>query len=495
MTTTPARTYEHAFQSFGLRENPFQGSPDPRFFFAGRSYETTLSEIGAGIEGRRGLLVLTGEPGTGKTTLVRRFLEWLGSKKISTSYVFHSHLNSAGLFEFILKDFGIRAESTKKSEMLAALQEFLQGRQAQGDSPVVIIDEAQALSVRALSELCLLLNLETSGGKLLQIVLVGQTELDEKLRRPELRQLRQRIAVRCRLPLLSLEETEEYIGARLRCAGGTSDEGRLFPSQTLEALYAYAQGVPRVTNLLCEKALLATYAQRQSVVTPASVRRVAAEFDFAFDPHSSPATMPEMRLRTSTVIPLDAPSNAAPVTEPPMEVAAPAGMESTAEMEMPLAAVPSVEPVVETVLQLPALPLKTLPPEPKAKPNVTVFVPKEADPEPVPATVDAAPEATIPVAATAEAAAPPRVHYRHRPETAFHRYWREVADSFVRDWRHFLGAFQTQTAPDGKVLFMKKYDLKRDLVAPVSRWLSRPMPVKPGNKEEAKARQAGRGTF
>lgn len=480
MTTTSSRTYEHAFQSFGLRENPFHGSPDPRFFFAGRSYDTALSEISAGIESHRGLLVLTGEPGTGKTMLVRRFLEWLGSKKISTSYIFHSHLNSAGLFEFILRDFGVKTESSKKSELLAALQKWLQGRQPDGDSPVVVIDEAQALSVRTLSELCLLLNLETSGGKLLQVLLAGQTELDEKLRRPELRQLRQRIAVRCRLPLLSLEETEEYIAARLRCAGGTTDAGQIFPPQTLETLYAYAQGVPRVTNLLCEKALLATHAQQQSVVTPASMRRVAAEFDFAFDPHSSPMPMPEIRLQTSTVIPLDPPSSA------------PAAM--AAQMAVPPPAVPAMEPVMESVLELPVLP-----PEPKAKPNVMVFTPKALEPEPEPLLDEVAPLQAGTSALTepeeSEPVAQPRMRYNHRPETAFHRYWREVAESFVRDCRHFLGAFRTRTAPDGKILFMRKYDLKRDLVAPVSRWLSKPVAFKSGDKDEAKTHQARGGTF
>jgi len=178
VTTTPFRTYDHTFSVFGLRENPFQGSPDPRFFFAGRSYETVLTESSRGIESRCGLMVLTGEPGTGKTTIVRHLLQWLADKKFSSSYIFHSHLNSTGLFEFILRDFGVRAESSKKSEMLAALHKWLQDRQQELDLPTVIIDEAQALSVRALSELGLLLNLESSGGKLLQIVLVGQTELE-----------------------------------------------------------------------------------------------------------------------------------------------------------------------------------------------------------------------------------------------------------------------------------------------------------------------------
>ncbi len=186
------------------------------------------------------------------------------------------------MFEFILRDFGVPVESAKKSDLLATLHRWLHARQAQGDSPVIIIDEAQALSLRTLSELNLLLNLENIRGKLVQIVLAGQPELEEKLRRPESRALRQRIMVRCRLPLLSLEETEEYIASRLLGAGGSG--AQTFPAETIETIYSYARGIPRLVNLLCEQSLICAYADRSATVSSANVRRVAAEFDLAGEP-------------------------------------------------------------------------------------------------------------------------------------------------------------------------------------------------------------------
>jgi len=273
--------YEHLFHSFGLRENPFHVSPDPRFYFSTRAHDRALAELEFGVDSRQGFIVLTGEAGTGKTTLLNHFLNWLAVRGQSSSYVFHAVLKPVELLEFILHDFGVRAASREKGDLLATLENFLIERHRLGDSPVVIIDEAQAISVRTLDQLRLLLNMEVPGAKLLQIVLAGQPELEEKLRRPELRQLAQRVMFRCGLQALSMDETAEYVMSRCAAAGAAT---KIFSPESLELVSMYSRGIPRTVNLVCEHALIAAYSARTGTVTPEMIRRVAVDFDLTAEP-------------------------------------------------------------------------------------------------------------------------------------------------------------------------------------------------------------------
>jgi general secretion pathway protein A len=274
--------HEQFFSFMGLREDPFHVSPDPRFYYPTSAHESALTELLFGIETRQGFLVLTGEAGTGKTSLLNQIIEWLHRRGRSTAYIFHAHLRPIGLLRFILGDFGVPCQSKSKSDLVNALYTWLLQRHSAHDLPVLILDEAQALPLDTLDELRLLLNLETPRGKLLQIILSGQPELDEKLRLPALRQLRQRIMFHSRLPLLTQKETAAYISSRLAAAG--CSDSSLFPDDAVEDIYASSRGVPRVVNLLCEHALISAYAEQQRVVSPEIVQRIAMDFDLLAEP-------------------------------------------------------------------------------------------------------------------------------------------------------------------------------------------------------------------
>lgn len=274
--------YEQFFNFMGLREDPFHVSPDPRFYYTTSAHEAALARLMFGIENRQGFLVLTGEAGTGKTSLLNRIIDWLHRRKRSTAFIFHAHLEPIGLLKFILSDFGVPCQSKSKSDLVGALHSWLLKRHAAQDLPVVILDEAQALPVHTLDELSLLLNLETPRGKLLQIILSGQPELEQKLRLPALRQLRQRIMVHSRLPVLSHKETAAYISSRLATAGCTGSS--LFPEQVVHDIYESSRGIPRVVNLLCEQALISAYSEQQREISPEMIRRIAMDFDLLSDP-------------------------------------------------------------------------------------------------------------------------------------------------------------------------------------------------------------------
>jgi general secretion pathway protein A len=261
---------------YGLKENPFNVNPDPRYLFLTKQIEEALTGLMYGIQTRKGFITLTGEVGTGKTTLINRLLDWLHQRKARTAFLFNSRMNSNQLFDFILAEFDIQCESKSKSQQLMKLNHWLLDRYRMGETVVLIIDEAQNLTYPVLEEIRLLTNLETSTEKLLQIVLSGQPELEEKLKLPQLRQLRQRIMLRCRTAPLTKEQTHEYISERLKIAGASG--APIFSPHTIDAIHIYSLGIPRVVNLLCEHSLVNGFVEQQRPIQPKIVEEVAQEF-------------------------------------------------------------------------------------------------------------------------------------------------------------------------------------------------------------------------
>jgi general secretion pathway protein A len=262
---------------FGLKASPFNVSPDPRYLYWTKATQEALSALTYGIQSRTGFILLTGEVGTGKTTLLNRVLDWLRDQQVATAYVFNSQMPSVShLFDFIMADFEIPCESREKSQILLKLNQWLLDRHRAGKTSVLIVDEAQNLSEQTLEEIRLLTNLETSSEKLLQIVLSGQPELEEKLNLPQLRQLRQRIVFRCKTAALSREETYGYICERLRTAGSNGQP--IFSKEAMDVIYRYSCGVQRVVNLLCEHALINSFVEETKPVTVKVVEEIAREF-------------------------------------------------------------------------------------------------------------------------------------------------------------------------------------------------------------------------
>jgi general secretion pathway protein A len=261
---------------FGLRESPFNVNPDPRYLYLTRHIQEALAGLTYGIQNRKGFILLTGEVGTGKTTLLNRLLDWLRGQRVATAYIFNSKLEVNHLFDFMMADFEIPCESRDKSQVLLRLNHWLLERYRAGETAVLIVDEAQNLSADVLEEIRLLTNLETSTEKLLQIVLTGQPELEEKLKIPQLRQLRQRITLRCKTSALSLEETFGYIAERLRIAGATGEP--IFSKEAIQTVHLYSRGIPRVVNLLCEHSMINAYVDSLRPVPAQLVEEVARDF-------------------------------------------------------------------------------------------------------------------------------------------------------------------------------------------------------------------------
>jgi general secretion pathway protein A len=305
------------FASFGLRENPFSVSPDPKRLFLTRQTQKAFSDMLAGIQSRQGLILLTGDVGTGKTTLLNSLVAWLQREDIPKALIVNSHLEISELFELMLADFDVPGEGQGHSAF-ARLNAWLLELHRTGRTAVLIIDEAQGLPSHTLEEIRLLLNLETVRGKLLQIILSGQSEFEHKLRRAELRQIQQRVGIRCRTAPLTLEETRDCIRQRLRTAGA-SDE-LIFSPEATEAAFFYSRGIPRVINLLCEHALLKAIAVGIRPVPASMIEDASRELQFDLDRPITSVRATQIVVPRTNLIPMQPLSN-----KPPMAFAAAAG--------------------------------------------------------------------------------------------------------------------------------------------------------------------------
>jgi len=259
---------------FAIRAYPFGSSPDPRFLYVMPQIEETLACLQYSIDARKGFVVMTGEVGTGKTTLLKAALSRFDSTHVSTAYVFNPLLDVLDFLEFVLTDFGVTPTTRTKSGMLIQLNRWLVERFRNDGVCVIAIDEAQNLSWELLEEIRQLTNLETSSEKLLQIVLSGQPELDEKLRNPIVRQLRQRVWMWCKTRPLTNLETEAYIAQRLQAAGATQ---LIFSPDAVQMVHGYSKGIPRLINLICEHSLINGYAEQIKPIPARVVAEVGQE--------------------------------------------------------------------------------------------------------------------------------------------------------------------------------------------------------------------------
>jgi type II secretory pathway predicted ATPase ExeA len=261
---------------FGLTQEPFSVTPDPKFLFRSDAHEEALAQLVYGINARRGFIVLTGEVGTGKTTLIRCLLDQLnGSTK--TALVYHTIVRPKDLLRYVCEKFGVITVKERDRELydyIRFLEQFLLTSYRNGYNVALIVDEAQNLTSEVLENVRLLSNFENSEHKLLQIVLVGQPELGERLNEPELRQIKQRVALRQHLRPLNLAECRKYIAQRLSLAGGSVS---LLGEDALTAIHGYSAGIPRLVNILCDNGLLAAYALRRDVVEAEVIRCVAED--------------------------------------------------------------------------------------------------------------------------------------------------------------------------------------------------------------------------
>lgn len=267
-------------QFYNLTEKPFSVTADPNFLYLSRKHREAISHMQYGIAERMGFLEITGEIGTGKTTLCKAFLNTL-DEHTKTAFILNSNLSEIQLLQAIVEDFGIRLKNKNKITMLNELNRFLLEQLRRNNNVVLILDEAQNLKPSLLEQVRLLSNLETEKEKLLQIVLVGQPELREKLVSRELAQLRQRIAIRYHILPLDRDEVEGYICHRLNVAG--ADNRNFFEKDAMEVIFRFSRGIPRLINIICDKALLAGYTLGKKDIKANMVKKCAKEVEGIFE--------------------------------------------------------------------------------------------------------------------------------------------------------------------------------------------------------------------
>jgi len=262
---------------FHLKKKPFELVPNPEFLYLSKTHNRAVHYLQYGIQEKAGFILLTGEVGSGKTTLIRDLIKQL-SDNVTLAKIFNTKVTSDQLISMICDDFGLDVKGKDKAALTRELNDFLIEQHARRRSPILIIDEAQNLKPELLEEIRMLSNLETNHAKLLQIILVGQPELREILAAPELRQLRQRMSVSCRINPLTKDETGKYILRRLEVAGNR--EAVAFTDDSIDAIYQHCRGIPRLTNILCDFLMLAAYNEEVREIDSSMVHEIAEDLDF-----------------------------------------------------------------------------------------------------------------------------------------------------------------------------------------------------------------------
>jgi general secretion pathway protein A len=260
---------------FGFNEKPFTITPNPQFIYLSGNHREAFAHLLYGIDSHAGFIAMTGEVGTGKTTVLRTLLSQLDPEKYKSALIFNPCLSGVQLLASICRDFGIEAEEKNSFAYLEALNHYLLEQNAAGRTLVLVIDEAQNLAPEVLEQVRLISNLETERDKLIQIILAGQPELDAIFSRHDLRQLNQRITVRCKLSPMGLDDTKEYISHRLKISGNRIPG--LFSSGAVKHIYRFSGGVPRLINVACERALIMAWTRESLTVTPYIAAEVIAE--------------------------------------------------------------------------------------------------------------------------------------------------------------------------------------------------------------------------